>query len=67
MFLTPEQFGAKGDGVTDDSEAFENMIKYINNNVPVISFVKEAACKDYSKISIIFSKKYAVFFRKQSD
>lgn len=31
-YITPESFGAKGDGVTDDSEAFKKMFAQIANN-----------------------------------
>lgn len=35
-FVTPEMFGAKGDGVTDDFAAFENMLEYAANNTQVM-------------------------------
>lgn len=32
-FMTPEQFGAKGDGITDDSNVFTYIASYIENNL----------------------------------
>lgn len=60
LYLTPEQFGAIGNGITDDSTAFQNMINYINNIVPTKQFTDEASCLDYTKISFIFNGQYAL-------
>lgn len=59
-FITPEQFGAVGDGLTDDYNAFSQMINYVNSIVPTKNFTDEASCKDYSSIKFIFSRKYAI-------
>lgn len=32
IFTTPQDFGAKGDGVTDDSAAFNEFLKFCHNN-----------------------------------
>lgn len=59
-YITPEMFGAKGDGVTDDTQAFKDMINYINSIVPTKEFTSEVNCKDFTKINLVFSKQYLV-------
>ena len=34
-YVTPQMFGAKGDGVTDDSEAFRNALLYVYENANI--------------------------------
>lgn len=57
-YLTPEMFGAVGDGETDDSGAILDMIDYINDNVPTEP--SDYQNKDWSYISIKFNGVYAV-------
>lgn len=59
-FIKPEQFGAVGDGVTDDSQAFIDMIAYVDSIVPTKTYINESSCKDYSNIQFEFSKRYAI-------
>lgn len=59
-YITPEMFGAKGDGETDDIQAFKDMIAYIDSIVPTKELPNEASIKDYSYITIKFSGIYAV-------
>ena len=35
-YVTPEMFGAKGDGVTDDTKAFQDCFDYVSNNLVAI-------------------------------
>lgn len=57
-YITPEMFGAIGDGVNDDSEALLDMIDYIDDLVPVES--SDYANKDWSYVSIKFNGIYAI-------
>ena len=58
--IKPEDFGAIGDGVTDDSDAFISMIAYVDSIVPTKTYINEASCKDYSNVSFQFSRRYAI-------
>ena len=57
-YLTLEQFGAVGDGVTDDTEAFKSLINYIDslNNYSYDGYT----LRDCSKIKLVFNGLYAI-------
>ena len=59
MCITPEQFGAVGDGTTNDINAFNAMFEYMTTNAPSIN-VGETSIKDFGKYEILFTGKYAV-------
>ena len=40
-FVTPEQFGAKGDGVTNDTNAIKQCVQYCQNNNTTMVLTKE--------------------------
>ena len=42
IYTTPQDFGAKGDGVTDDSAAFNDFLKFCHNN-KIAGYVPEGA------------------------
>ena len=43
-YITPEQFGAKGDGITDDTEAFK---KCMNSTETIVYLTKTYLIRDY--------------------
>ena len=57
-YVTLEQFGAIGDGVTDDTEAFKNLINYIDslNNYSYDGY----SLRDCSKLKLVFNGLYAI-------
>lgn len=57
-YYTPESYGAVGDGITDDTQSFINMINTINNTLP--NEPSNYNNKDWSLVRIIFSGKYKV-------
>ena len=59
LCITPEQFGAVGDGVTDDLNAFISMFNYMIENASDID-VGETSVKDFGKYEILFTGKYAI-------
>lgn len=42
--ITPEFFGAKGDGITDDTKAFKDLITYAKNNKSTIELFNKVYC-----------------------
>lgn len=59
-YYTPEMYGAKGDGIQDDTEAFLAMIADVEENIRMRSFVGEEPCKDYSFVDFKFSGNYRI-------
>lgn len=56
--IYPEDFGAKGDGLTDDTQAIKSALNYCRSNKKILSLLEEKTYKvtdqlDFSKISII--------------
>lgn len=58
--VTPQMFGAKGDGKADDTRAIQAMIEYAKSCCPTREFPNEASCKDFTHISMRFHGKYLV-------
>ena len=58
--LSPEMFGAMGDGLTDDSKAFKLMIECAEKSIGEKTFINELPCKDYSMIKFNFTGKYLI-------
>lgn len=56
--ISPEMFGAKGDGVTDDTQAIKDMISYAETLTPVYS--EKIPCMDYRYVNFDFTGLYAV-------
>lgn len=46
-FIRPEWFGAKGDGITDDIDAFEKALGYIGNDAYFINHVVKVSAASY--------------------
>lgn len=51
-YITPEMFGAVGDGVIDDTQAFKNMIEYVKSNS--VSKITSKKCKYLISDSLVF-------------
>lgn len=56
--ITPEMFGAKGDGITDDLQAFNSMFTYMLINSENISVGGSELLKDFGGFKINFTGKY---------
>ena len=60
VYLTPEMFGAVGDGVHDDTEALLSMIKDVEKILPTKVFENEESCKNYAFIDLRFAGTYKI-------
>lgn len=60
LAISPEMFGAKGDGQTDDTPAILAMIEYCRGVLPVREFDNEASCIDWTSVALDFNGKYLV-------
>ena len=60
IYITPQMFGAVGDGVSDDTNAIEGMITFITEKVPTREYKNEVSCKDFSRVKINFCGSYKV-------
>lgn len=58
--ITPQMFGAKGDGEEDDTKAIQAMIAYADTLAPIRHFDNEADCKDYTHITMRFFGQYLI-------
>lgn len=58
--ITPQMFGAVGDGTTDDTEAIKSMLQYAEACATVREFPNEASCKDYTHITMKFHGQYLI-------
>lgn len=61
LYFTPESFGAKGDGTTDDTTAIKNMFTYIDSIVPN-KIIPDATTttKDYEYVTIQWTGLYGI-------
>lgn len=63
-YLTPEMFNAKGDGITDDTQAFKDLVTAIGNSKAVIYFGKS---KNYIISSpVVINKSHIKIYGNQS-
>jgi hypothetical protein len=61
-YVTPQMFGAKGDGVTDDTNALNAMIQHIESLLPLTNFNVDggAECLDWRTINVEFHGCFAI-------
>ena len=52
--ITPQMFGAKGDGTTDDTAAIQSMITYMSDNATNI-VINSVNFKDFRKYTIVWN------------
>lgn len=58
--ITPQMFGARGDGVTDDTRAIKSMISYAVAYAPTREFLNEASCNDFTHVTMRFHGQYLI-------